>query len=144
MLPFCGYNMGEYFQHWVNIGANAKPGKLPKIFCVNWFRKTDEGKWLWPGYGENSRVLKWVFERCAGSIEAEKTAIGMMPRAADIDLTGLSDVTAADMKDLLTINRNEWEQEVVSIKEHFARFGATLPSELRDQLVALEQRLAAL
>lgn len=144
MLPFCGYNMGEYFEHWVKIGASAKPEKLPKIFCVNWFRKTDEGKWLWPGYGENSRVLKWVFDRCEGSVEAEKTAIGMMPRASDIDLTGLSEVTATDMQELLTVNPSEWQQEVVSIKEHYAKFGATLPSELSDQLVALEKRLAAL
>lgn len=144
MLPFCGYNMGEYFQHWVKIGAGADPEKLPKIFCVNWFRKTDDGKWLWPGYGENSRVLKWVFERCDGTIGAERTAIGMMPRASDIELSGLPDVTASDMQELLSVSKGEWQHEVASIKDHYARFGSTLPSALSEQLAALEKRLAAM
>jgi phosphoenolpyruvate carboxykinase (GTP) len=144
MLPFCGYHMGEYFQHWIELGAGVHPDKLPKIFCVNWFRKTDEGKWLWPGYGENSRVLKWVFERCQGTIDAEKTAIGLMPRASDIELTGLADVSASDMQELLSVDKGEWLNEVASIKEHYAKFGSKLPGALADQLAALERRLAAL
>ena len=142
MLPFCGYHMGDYFQHWVNIGTKGKKDALPKIFCVNWFRKTEDGKWLWPGYGENSRVLKWVFDRCDGSIEAETTPIGFMPRKGDIDRAGLSDVTDGDMQELLAVNRTEWLREVVSIKEYYAQFGAKLPAALKEQLAALEKRLA--
>jgi phosphoenolpyruvate carboxykinase (GTP) len=144
MLPFCGYNMGDYFHHWIKVGSGAGKDALPKIFFVNWFRKTDDGKWLWPGYGENSRVLKWVFERCDGSLEAEKTAIGLMPRVSDIDLTGLEEVSRDDMEELLTVNKAEWLSEVASIKEHYAKFGNHLPGALSEQLAALEERLAAM
>ena len=143
MLPFCGYNMGDYFQHWVDIGKKASAEKLPKIFCVNWFRKTDSGKWLWPGYGENSRVLKWVFERCQGQGAAEKTAIGFMPPANAIDRSGLSAVSDDDMNALLSIDRDEWLQEVELIKEHYGKFGVRLPKALSEQLSALEERLAS-
>jgi phosphoenolpyruvate carboxykinase (GTP) len=142
MVPFCGYHMGDYFKHWINLGAKADQSKLPKIFFVNWFRKTAEGKWLWPGYGENSRVLKWVFDRCEGTVEAEKTAIGYMPKAGDIDINGI-DVTDADLEELLCVDVDGWKAEVTSIKEHYARFGNKLPTELSDQLAALEARLAA-
>ena len=142
MLPFCGYNMGDYFQHWVNIGKKTSADKLPKIFCVNWFRKTDDGRWLWPGYGENSRVLKWVFERCAGTAAAQKTELGYMPEVKSIDRNGLEGVTDADMNVLLSVERDEWKKEVESIKEHYKKFGEKLPKALAEQLVALEKRLA--
>ena len=141
MLPFCGYNMGDYFRHWIDIGTKTSAENLPKIFCVNWFRKTDGGKWLWPGYGENSRVLKWVFERCEGTGLAEKTAIGYMPPLAAIDRNGLQGVSDEDMETLLSVDRDEWLKEVALIKEHYEKFGDKLPSTLDDQLSALEQRL---
>ncbi len=140
MLPFCGYNMGDYFKHWINIGAKSTEDKLPKIFYVNWFRKTADGKWLWPGYGENSRVLKWVFERCAGTGKANETVIGYMPTEDAIDTTGLK-VTAADMKELLGVNKEEWKKEVEGIREHYKKFGDRLPAELAKELEALEKRL---
>ncbi len=140
MLPFCGYHMGDYFKHWINLGAKADADKLPKIFSVNWFRKNREGKWLWPGYGENSRVLKWVFERCDDSGSAVKTPIGYMPAPDAIDTTGLN-VSADDMKQLLSVDREGWAREIEMIKEHYANFGDRLPKELSDQLIALEARL---
>ena len=141
MLPFCGYNMGDYFQHWINIGRKTTEDKLPKIFYVNWFRKTADGKWLWPGYGENSRVLKWVFERSAGKGKASETAIGFMPTEDAIDTTGLS-VSAADMKELLSVNKEEWKKEIEGIREHYKKFGDRLPAELKKELNALEKRLS--
>jgi phosphoenolpyruvate carboxykinase (GTP) len=140
MLPFCGYNMGDYFKHWINIGKKSTEDKLPKIFYVNWFRKTADGKWLWPGYGENSRVLKWVFERAAGVGKAEETPIGFMPTEDAIDTTGLN-VSAADMKELLTVNKDEWKNEIAGIREHYAKFGDRLPAELIKELERLEKRL---
>jgi phosphoenolpyruvate carboxykinase (GTP) len=140
MLPFCGYNMGDYFQHWLDIGKATDPAKLPQIFYVNWFRKTKEGKWLWPGYGENSRVLKWVFERVTGEGKAQKTPIGYMPTADAIELDGL-DVSEADMVELLKVDKAEWLKEVASIRQHYAKFGDRLPQELTEQLDALEKRL---
>jgi phosphoenolpyruvate carboxykinase (GTP) len=140
MLPFCGYNMGDYFQHWLDIGKATAPEKLPQIFYVNWFRKTKEGKWLWPGYGENSRVLKWVFEQVTGEGKAQKTPIGYMPTADAIDRTGL-DVSEADMLELLKVDKAEWLKEVASIRQHYAKFGDRLPKELMAQLDALEKRL---
>jgi phosphoenolpyruvate carboxykinase (GTP) len=141
MLPFCGYHMGDYFQHWINIGKQTSADKLPKIFSVNWFRKTDDGRWLWPGYGENSRVLKWVFERCAGTTAAEKTALGFTPGVDAIDCTGLKDVSVEDMSVLLSVDRDEWKMEIESIKEHYKKFGNKLPKALSEQLTALEKRL---
>ncbi len=140
MLPFCGYNMGEYFKHWISIGSKSTEDKLPKIFYVNWFRKTPEGKWLWPGYGDNSRVLKWVFERTAGTAKAVETPIGFMPSVDAIDRTGL-DVSEADMAELLKVDKNEWKNELESIKEHYKKFGDKLPSELNDELAKLESKL---
>ncbi len=141
MLPFCGYHMGDYFAHWLKIGQ-TKGAKLPKIFYVNWFRKTNDGRWLWPGFGENSRVLKWVFERCEGTGKAQETAIGMMPTVDAIDRTGLEGVSDEDMEELLRVDKEGWLTEVGAIKEHYARFGDKLPSELTRQLEALEARLA--
>jgi phosphoenolpyruvate carboxykinase (GTP) len=140
MLPFCGYNINDYLSHWLDIGTKSDPEKLPKIFYVNWFRKNTEGKWLWPGFGENSRVLKWVVERVSGKGKAIKTPIGYMPTADAIDISG-TDVTAEDMLELLTVNREEWLEEVESIKTHYAGYGDKLPEELRSQLKALEVRL---
>ena len=144
MLPFCGYHMADYFQHWLNIGQKADADKLPKIFYVNWFRKTADGKWLWPGFGDNSRVLKWVFERCNGTGKAVETPIGFMPTVDAIDRTGLEDeVTAEDMAELLSLDKEGWLKEVESIKEHYAKFGDRMPKALYEQLAALEARLNA-
>ncbi|MBF0315280.1 MAG: phosphoenolpyruvate carboxykinase (GTP) [Oligoflexia bacterium] len=140
MLPFCGYHMGDYFKHWLTIGKTQN-SKLPKIFYVNWFRKTAEGKWAWPGYGENCRVLKWIFERCDGEGDAIKTAIGMLPTLNAIDRQNLEGVTEAVMQELLTVDHNLWLKEVDSIKEHFAKFGEKLPGELNEELQKLQVRL---
>lgn len=143
MLPFFGYNVCDYLQHWLNIGEKSSEDKLPKIFYVNWFRKDQDGKWLWPGFGENSRVLKWIFERTSGKGKAVKTAIGYMPTEDGLDLTGLKGVTEADMKELLKVSKDEWLNEVASVREHYAKFGEKLPKELAAQLEALESRLNA-
>ncbi len=140
MLPFCGYNMADYFGHWLKMGAVADASKLPKIFYVNWFRKGDDGRWLWPGYGENSRVLEWVFERCAGRGEAEETPIGFVPKKSGINVDGLN-ISDADLNELLTVNLDEWRTEVGSIREHYATFGDHLPAKLHAQVDALEARL---
>jgi len=140
MLPFCGYNMADYFGHWLKMGAVADASKLPKIFYVNWFRKGDDGRWLWPGYGENSRVLEWVFERCAGRGEAEETPIGFVPKKSAINVEGLN-VSDDDLNELLTVNLDEWRTEIGSIREHFATFGDHLPATLHAQVDALEARL---
>lgn len=140
MLPFCGYNMGDYFQHWINIGKKTDASKLPKIFFVNWFRKTKEGKWLWPGYGENSRVLKWVFEQTDGTAKFQETPIGIMPTMDALDLP--KGVTEADMKELLSVDKEGWLKELEDVKiNHYPKFGNKLPKELSEQLVALESRL---
>ncbi|NTW16157.1 MAG: phosphoenolpyruvate carboxykinase (GTP) [Syntrophaceae bacterium] len=140
MLPFCGYHMGDYFAHWLKMGKKTEPGKLPKIFYVNWFRKTPDGKWLWPGYGENSRVLKWIFERIEGTGKALETPIGYVPAPGAIDTSGLN-VSDADMTELLKVDTNDWLKEVESIKKHYSQFGNRLPQGLKDELAALEQRL---
>lgn len=140
MLPFIGYHVGDYLQHWLDIGEKGEADKLPKIFYVNWFRKDENGKWLWPGFGENSRVLKWIFERVSGTGKADKTPIGYMPTADAIDTKGL-DVSNEDMKELLKVNRDEWLKEVESIKEHYSKYEPKLPQELKNQLAALEKRL---
>ncbi len=139
MLPFCGYNMGDYFAHFLKIGA--RPGaKLPKIFYVNWFRTDDNGKFLWPGYGENSRVLKWIFERCEGKAHAVDTPIGRLPEPADLDTEGLG-LPAADIAKLLGVDVEGWHAEIPLIRKHFARFGTHLPERLNHEVDALEERL---
>lgn len=140
MLPFCGYNMADYFSHWLKMGSLSSAAALPKIFYVNWFRKGDDGRWLWPGYGENSRVLEWVFERCAGRGEAKETAIGYVPTATAINIEGLK-VSPADLEELLTVSVDDWRREVPSIREHFATFGDHLPAALHAQVDALAARL---
>ena len=140
MLPFCGYNMADYFAHWLEIGAGADPEKLPKIFYVNWFRKDADGRWLWPGYGDNSRVLEWVFERVSGKGEAVETPIGFLPTTDAINTDGL-DVSAEDMATLLAVDTDEWRAEVPSIREHFATFGDKLPAALAAEVDELEAKL---
>jgi phosphoenolpyruvate carboxykinase (GTP) len=141
MLPFCGYNMGDYFAHWLQIGASAEAAKLPRIYWVNWFRKGDDGKFLWPGYGENSRVLKWVLERGAGTAEAVDTAIGRVPTPEAVDTAGL-DLDPATLEALLTVDGESWRQEIPLIEQHYAVLGNHLPGELKDQLASLEKRLS--
>lgn len=141
MLPFCGYNMADYFQHWLNMGSKGGD-KMPKIFYVNWFRRAADGHWLWPGFGENSRVLKWVCERCDGDGDTIETPIGLLPTQDAIDLTGL-DLPAEDMQELLRVDTQEWQQKIPLFRDHYAQFGDKLPSELTKQLDALEERLAA-
>jgi phosphoenolpyruvate carboxykinase (GTP) len=141
MLPFIGYHVGDYLQHWLDVGSKADADKLPKIFYVNWFRKDKNGKWLWPGYGENSRVLKWICERVSGEGKAVKTPIGYMPTSDAIDTVGLN-VNADDMAELLKVNKDEWLKEVESIRKHYANYGEKMPKELFAQLDALEKRLS--
>jgi phosphoenolpyruvate carboxykinase (GTP) len=140
MLPFCGYHMGDYFAHWLKLGASSNQSKLPKIYYVNWFRQDKNGKFLWPGYGENSRVLKWIFERCDGKVHAKDTPIGRIPDVADLDTTGL-DIKGAHVDELLSVDIEGWLAEVPLIREHFAKFGDRLPKGLQDEVAALEQRL---
>jgi phosphoenolpyruvate carboxykinase (GTP) len=140
MLPFCGYNMADYFAHWLEVGAKADRSKLPKLFMVNWFRKDPQGRWLWPGYGENSRVLEWVFERVNGQGEAVETPIGWVPAEGSIHTEGMS-VSEEDMTELLRVDAQEWRDEVPLIKEHFAQFGDRLPGALGVALDDLAERL---
>jgi len=140
MLPFMGYHVGDYLQHWLDMGKKTDPDKLPRIFYVNWFRKDKDGKFLWPGFGENSRVLKWIFERVTGTGKAVKTPIGYMPTLDAIDTEGL-DVREEDMRELLSVNKEDWLKEVESIKEHYKKYEPKLPEELKNQLKALEERL---
>jgi phosphoenolpyruvate carboxykinase (GTP) len=140
MLPFCGYHMGDYFAHWLKIGEHSDASKLPKICYVNWFRQDKNGKYLWPGYGENSRVLRWIFERCDGKVNAKETPIGRIPDVADLDTSGL-DIKGAHLDELLSVDVEGWLAEIPLIKEHFAKFGSHLPKGLQDEVAALEQRL---
>jgi phosphoenolpyruvate carboxykinase (GTP) len=139
MLPFCGYHMGDYFAHWLKVGEKGGE-KMPKIFYVNWFRKSPDGKFLWPGFAENSRVLKWIFERCDGTAEAVDTPIGKMPTEAGLDTEGL-DVDSEDIKELLRVDVEGWKAEIPLIREHFEAFGDKLPAGLQEELSALEKRL---
>jgi phosphoenolpyruvate carboxykinase (GTP) len=141
MLPFCGYNMADYLAHWLDIGKATQPEKLPKIFYVNWFRKGEDGRWLWPGFGENSRVLEWVFQRCAGEGDAQVTPIGNVPTPQAINTEGL-DVPKEDLEELLEVKADDWKAEVPSIREHFDFLGERLPQALRDELTALQDRLS--
>jgi len=141
MLPFCGYHMGDYFAHWIKMGRQAD-AVMPNIYYVNWFRKNPDGKWLWPGFGENSRVLKWIFERCDGDGKVAETPIGNVPTADALDLSGL-DIPAEDMRELLAVDKAEWQKEIPGIKEHLAQFGDKLPAELTEELQALENRLTS-
>jgi phosphoenolpyruvate carboxykinase (GTP) len=141
MLPFCGYNMADYFAHWLRIGAEAPDRNvLPKIFYVNWFRKDEDGKFLWPGYGENSRVLEWIFNRVVGEGEGVDTPIGAVPAPGGIDIENI-DVSKEDMEELLRVDTEGWRAEVPLIREYYAKFGDRLPEALSAQVDALEKRL---
>ena len=143
ILPFCGYNMGDYFAHWIKVGKSAKDqDKLPKIFYVNWFRKDSDGKFMWPGYGDNSRVLAWIFDRCDGKDNFIDTPIGYMPKEGAIDTTGLKGVTPETMKELTSVDVAGWKKEIADIREnHYPKFGKHLPKELSKCLDDLEERL---
>ena len=140
MLPFCGYNFGDYFQHWLDIGKR-RGAKLPRLFYVNWFRKDDQGRFIWPGFGENARVLKWVLDRVADTVEAVETPIGMVPKTEDLDVGGL-DLAADALEALLAVDAGEWRSELALIQEHYASIGERLPNEMRLQLDRLADRLA--
>ena len=142
MLPFCGYNVGDYFAHWLKLGEQADADKLPKIFYVNWFRKADDGHFMWPGFGENSRVLEWVFRRCDGDAEAVETPIGLVPAEGSLNVDGL-DIDAGDLEALLTVDEAAVAAEVDQVRGHLDSVGDSLPSTLRDELAALESRLAS-
>jgi phosphoenolpyruvate carboxykinase (GTP) len=141
MLPFCGYNMGDYFQHWLDIGRATDADKLPRLFWVNWFRKDHDGRFMWPGFGDNSRVLKWIVERLEGTADAVDTAIGRVPTPGALDTTGL-DLDADTMATLLSVDNEAWRAEIPQIEAHFAKIGDRLPAELRDELNELEKRLS--
>ncbi len=141
MLPFCGYHMGDYFQHWIDMGTMA-PNKelLPRIFNVNWFRKSSEGKWLWPGYGDNIRVLEWIFNRCLNKIDAEQTPIGYVPHIRDMNLEGIEEV-AQSLPELLEVNSDQWEEECKLIDESYVQYGDRLPKLLVEEFSKLRSRL---
>ena len=141
MLPFLGYNAGDYCQHWLDLGKNADESKLPKIFFVNWFRRGDDGRFLWPGFGENSRVLKWIVDRVEGKANGVPTPIGIVPAAGDLDVSGL-DVEEADVAEALRVNPDEWRAELPQIEEWFDFIGEKLPTGVKDEFDALKQRLA--
>src|SRR6476646_6009808 len=140
MLPFIGYNVGDYFQHWIDVGKGADAAKLPRIFYVNWFRRGADGRFLWPGFGENSRVLKWAIERIEGKAAAEETPIGFVPTPESLDTAGL-DMSDADLEQALAVDAEEWKAEIPQIEEWFAKFGETLPTQLRVELDGLKARL---
>ncbi|MBQ9228181.1 MAG: phosphoenolpyruvate carboxykinase (GTP) [Eubacterium sp.] len=140
MLPFCGYNMGDYWKHWIEIGAGLDADKAPKIFNVNWFRKDDEGHFLWPSFGDNLRVLDWIIDRCEGKVDAQETAIGYLPYAKDINLEGL-DMTEADLDKILDVDKAAWEEELAGVDELYAKFGDKLPEELAAELANVKAAL---
>jgi phosphoenolpyruvate carboxykinase (GTP) len=139
MLPFCGYHMADYFKHWLAVGEKGGDG-MPRVFYVNWFRKDDDGHFLWPGFGENSRVLKWIFRRCDDDAQATETPIGLVPPEGALDLEGL-DIPPERLAELLKVDPEEWKKQLPQVKEHFDQFGDALPDELKHQLEALEGRL---
>ena len=142
MLPFCGYNMGDYWQHWIDIGKTLDPDKAPKIFNVNWFRKDDEGHFVWPGFGDNLRVVEWILARCEGKVDAKETAIGYVPYAKDINREGIEDeVSLEALESILTVAKDLWLEDTKSIEELYAKFGSHLPKVLREELDTLEANL---
>jgi phosphoenolpyruvate carboxykinase (GTP) len=140
MLPFCGYNMADYFGHWLRIASEHNGAKLPRIFLVNWFRKNADGGFIWPGFGENSRVLEWICRRCDGEGETVETPIGLVPADGELDTDGL-DISADEMSELLHVDAHLVREQLAQVKEHLARFGDRLPDELQQQLEALERRV---
>jgi phosphoenolpyruvate carboxykinase (GTP) len=142
MLPFCGYNMGDYFAHWLKMGQGRDPAKLPRIFFVNWFRKDEQGRFVWPGFGDNVRVLKWIAERIDGEAEALDTPVGRTPGPGALDLSGL-DLTEAERSTLLDVDAEVWAEEAALIPDFYRQFGDRLPPTLWAQHAALVERLQA-
>lgn len=142
MLPFCGYNMGDYFAHWLKMGENHQDKKLPRIYYVNWFRKGNNGEWLWPGFGENSRVLEWIFGRIQGKFKGQTTAVGIVPGKGELNVQGVN-ISPDALQELFRIDQKEWKQEVEGLKTYFTLFGDHLPKALSDELQGLEKRLNA-
>lgn len=140
MLPFIGYHVGDYFSHWLTLEQKSDAAKLPKIFYVNWFRRGDDGRFLWPGFGENSRVLKWVIDRVEGKVEGSETPIGLAPKISDLDISGL-DLSAKDLEEVLAVRHEEWQSELPLIDEWFAKIGSKLPAALKEELAGLKARL---
>ena len=140
MLPFCGYNMGDYFAHWLSFVKRTDRAKLPKIYFVNWFRKSADGKFLWPGYGENSRVLKWICERIAGTGKAQETPIGNLPTPDALDSSGLI-ISSEDVKALTSVDKDGWKNEIEDVAENYKKFGSHLPATLSEELDKLRKRL---
>lgn len=142
MLPFCGYNMADYWQHWIDIGKTLDPDKAPKIFNVNWFRKDDEGNFMWPGFGDNLRVLDWILDRCDGKVDAVETAIGFVPKAEDINIDGLEgEVSRESLESILDVDKDLWAAEADGIAEFYAKFGDKLPETLKAELETLKANL---
>ena len=140
MKPFVGYNMADYFAHWLEMGEKMEAEKAPKIFHVNWFRQDENGNFMWPGFGDNMRVLNWILDRCEGKADATEAAIGYLPKKSDLDLTGL-DIDDAALTELLSVDKAIWAEEAEGIAEYFAQFGDRLPKELAEQLEALKANL---
>ncbi|MBO4445512.1 MAG: phosphoenolpyruvate carboxykinase (GTP), partial [Clostridia bacterium] len=142
MRPFIGYDCGTYFQHWLDIGKTLDPEKAPKIFNVNWFRKDDEGHFMWPGFGDNLRVLEWIIKRCDGEVDADETPIGFMPKPEDINLEGLEgEVDINRLKEMLNVDKALWQEEAKGIEEFYASLGNTVPKELYDCLETLKKNV---
>jgi phosphoenolpyruvate carboxykinase (GTP) len=142
MLPFIGYHIGDYFQHWLDMGKKLGD-KAPQIFHVNWFRMDDDGNFIWPGFGDNMRVLDWIVNRCAGKADAVETPIGYEPKPEDINIEGLEgEVTLDTIKELLRVDKESWREDLDSIKEFYAKIGDKLPQEMKDELAKLEKNLA--
>jgi phosphoenolpyruvate carboxykinase (GTP) len=140
MLPFCGYNMGDYFNHWLNIGKSAEKNKLPEIFYVNWFRKDEDGNFFWPGFGDNIRVIKWIFDRCDGKADAKQTAVGYLPVKESLNLSGL-EIKDNNLNRILSVNKDEWCAEAKEMRNYYKKLGERLPAELQKELDELEKRL---
>ena len=143
MLPFCGYNMADYWQHWIDIGAGLDEDKAPKIFNVNWFRVDEDGHFIWPGFGDNLRVLEWILKRCDNEVDAVETAIGYVPKPEDINLEGLKDFDEEKLASILKVDNAKWAKEAAGVEEFYKKFGDKLPQELRDELNGLEERTKA-
>jgi phosphoenolpyruvate carboxykinase (GTP) len=140
MLPFCGYHMGDYFRHWIEMGTRSEPSKLPRIYYVNWFKKGNKGEYLWPGYGENSRILKWIFERVVGTDGAISTPIGNLPKPGSLDLAELNMSTEA-YQALFKVDKRDWLGEVDELRQYFKIFGSKLPPQILEEIDKLESRL---
>ncbi len=142
MRPFIGYDCGTYFQHWLDIGKTLDPDKAPKIFNVNWFRKDDEGHFMWPGFGDNLRVLEWIIKRCEGEVDAVETPIGFMPNPEDINIEGLEDEVSLDsLKAMLSVDKSLWQEEAKGIEEFYQSLGDTVPAELHACLETLKNNV---